>query len=135
MTLTLNKIEYGALLADIQPKVILTEEENDRALSIVENLLAEESLSPEKEQIIRLLVSLIEKFEDEHYQLKAATPCSTLLHLIEERNIKPIDLAHIIGSEDLVSEIINGKISISKGQAKALGDFFHVDPIVFKDIE
>ncbi|NJL91657.1 MAG: transcriptional regulator [Coleofasciculaceae cyanobacterium SM2_1_6] len=133
MTLTLNKIEYGTLLADIQPKVILTEEENDRALSIVENLLAEENLSPEKEQILRLLVFLIEKFEDEHYQLNAATAHSTLLHLIEERDIKPIDLAPIIGSQDLVSEIISGKISISKDQAQALGDFFHVDPIVFID--
>ncbi|MBD2319579.1 hypothetical protein [Phormidium tenue] len=54
-----------ALLIDI----ITTEEENDRALSIVESLLAEDNLSPEKEQILRLLVSLIEKFEDEHYQL------------------------------------------------------------------
>lgn len=133
MTLTLNKIEYGALLADIQPKVIVTEEENDRALSIVENLLAEENLSPEKEQILRLLVSLIEKFEDEYYPLKASTPRSTLLHLIEEREIKPIDLAPIIGSQDLVSEIINGKISINKDQAKALGNFFHVDPTVFID--
>ena len=133
MTLTLNKIEYGALLAEIQPKVIVTEEENDRALSIVENLLAEENLSPEKEQILRLLVSLIEKFEDEHYQLKASTPRSTLLHLMEERKIKSIDLAPIIGSQDLVSEIINDKILISKDQAKALGDFFHVDPIIFID--
>jgi HTH-type transcriptional regulator/antitoxin HigA len=133
MTLTLNKIEYGTLLADIQPKVILTEEENDRALNIVQNLLAEENLLPEKEQIIRLLVSLIEKFEDEHYPLKAATPRSTLLHLIEERDIQPIDLTPIIGSEELVSEIISGKISISQDQAKALGDFFHVEPIVFID--
>ena len=28
MTVTLNKLEYGALLVDIQPKVITTEEEN-----------------------------------------------------------------------------------------------------------
>ena len=61
----------GALLADIQPQVITTEEENDRALRIVESLLAEENLSSEKEQILRLLVSLIEKFEDEHYQLES----------------------------------------------------------------
>ena len=57
-----------ALLVDI----ITTEEENDRALSIVESLLAEDNLSLEKEQILRLLVSLIEKFEDDHYQL---SPC------------------------------------------------------------
>ncbi|PZO38204.1 MAG: transcriptional regulator [Pseudanabaena frigida] len=131
MTLTLNKLEYGALLVDIQPRVITTEEENDRALSIVESLLAEENLSPEKEQILRLLVSLIEKFEDEHYQLVASTPHSILLHLMEENGLRQTDLVGIIGSRGVVSEVVNGKRNISKSQAKSLGEFFHVDPSLF----
>lgn len=121
----------GAMLADIQPQVITTEEENVRALSIVENLLAEENLSPEKEQILRLLVSLIEKFEDEHYQLTASTPHSILFHLMEEKGLRQADLVGIIGSHDKVSEVVNGKRTISKSQAKSLGDFFHVDPSLF----
>ncbi len=133
MTLTLNKSEYGALLADIQPKVITTEEENDRALSIVEGLLAEENISPEKEQILRLLVSLIEKFEDEHYQLAASTPHSILLHLMEARGLRQTDLVGIIGSRGVVSEVVNGKRPISKGQAKSLGEIFCVDPSLFID--
>jgi len=131
MTVTLNKLEYGALLVDIQPKVITTEEENDRALSIVENLLAEEKLSPEKEQILRLLVSLIEKFEDQHYQLAASTPHSTLIHLMEERELRQTDLVGIIGSRGVVSEVVNGKRPISNAQAKSLGSFFSVDPSLF----
>jgi HTH-type transcriptional regulator/antitoxin HigA len=131
MTLNLNKLEYGALLVDIQPQVISTEEENDRALNIVENLLAEEKLSPEKEQILRLLVSLIEKFEDEHYQLAASTPHSMLIHLMEARGLRQTDLVGIIGSRGVVSEVVNGKRSISNGQAKSLGSFFHVDPSLF----
>ena len=133
MTLTLNKSEYGALLVDIQPRVITTEEENDRALGIVESLLAEKNLSPEKEQILRLLVSLIEKFEDEHYQLTASTPHSILLHLMEERGLRQTDLVGLIGSRGVVSEVINGKRTISKSQAKSLGEFFHVDPSLFID--
>ena len=133
MTLTLNKSEYGSLLADIQPRVITTEEENDRALGIVESLLAEKNLSPEKEQILRLLVSLIEKFEDEHYQLTASTPHSILLHLMEERGLRQTDLVGLIGSRGVVSEVINGKRTISKSQAKSLGEFFHVDPSLFID--
>ena len=133
MTLTLNKLEYGTLLADIQPQVITTEEENDRALSIVESLLAEDNLSPEKEQILRLLVSLIEKFEDEHYQLAASSPHSILLHLMEERGLRQTDLVGLIGSRGVVSEVINGKRTISKSQAKSLGEFFHVDPSLFID--
>jgi HTH-type transcriptional regulator/antitoxin HigA len=133
MTITLNKSEYGALLADIQPRVITTEEENDRTLKIVESLLAEENPSPEKEQILRLLVSLIEKFEDEHYQLAASTPHSILLHLMEERGMRQTDLIGIVGSRGVVSEVVNGKRSISKSQAKSLGDLFHVDPSLFID--
>ncbi len=133
MTLTLNKSEYGSLLADIQPRVITTEQENDRALSFVESLLAEENLSPEKEQILRLLVSLIEKFEDEHYQLAASTPHSILLHLMEERGLRQTDLVSVIGSRGVVSEVVNGKRTISKSQAKSLGEFFHVDPSLFID--
>jgi HTH-type transcriptional regulator/antitoxin HigA len=133
MTLTLNKSEYGALLANIQPQVITTEEENDRALGIVESLLAEKNLSLEKEQILRLLVSLIEKFEDEHYQLAASTPHSILLHLMEERGLRQTDLVGLIGSRGVVSEVINGKRTISKSQAKSLGEFFHVDPSLFID--
>ena len=133
MILTLNKSEYGALLADIQPRVITTEEENDRTLKIVESLLAEENPSPEKEQILRLLVSLIEKFEDEHYQLAASTPHSILLHLMEERGMRQTDLIGIVGSRGVVSEVVNGKRSISKSQAKSLGDLFHVDPSLFID--
>jgi HTH-type transcriptional regulator / antitoxin HigA len=123
----------GLLLADIQPRVITTEQENDRALSFVESLLAEENLSPEKEQILRLLVSLIEKFEDEHYQLAASTPHSILLHLMEERGLRQTDLVGVIGSRGVVSEVVNGKRAISKSQAKSLGEFFHVDPSLFID--
>ncbi|TYQ29749.1 type II toxin-antitoxin system HigA family antitoxin [Pseudanabaena sp. UWO310] len=121
-------------LANIQIQGVTTEEENDRALSIVESLLAEENLSPEKEQILRLLVTLIEKFEDEHYQLAASTPHSILLHLMEERGLRQADLVGVIGSRGVVSEVVNDKRTISKGQAKSLGEFFHVDPSLFVDL-
>jgi hypothetical protein len=53
--------------------VIETEEENERLLALVENLMAKgDNLSPEEDKL-DLLVTLIEKFEDEHYQLNAST--------------------------------------------------------------
>lgn len=110
---------------------MITQENNNSALRIVESLLAEENLSPEQEQILRLLVTLIEKFEEEHYQLAVSTPHSILLHLMEERGLRQADLVGIIGSRGVVSEVVNGKRPISKSQAKSLGDFFHVDPSLF----
>jgi len=81
--------------------------------------------------ILELLVTLIEKFEAEQYPIPQGTPLSILLHLIEANDIKQESLIGIIGSRGVVSEVINGKRSISKAQAKALAEFFSVDVGLF----
>jgi HTH-type transcriptional regulator/antitoxin HigA len=132
MTTVLNQEYYGKLLAEVMPQVIETESENERLLAEVDKLMKKGgSLSPEEEKLFDLLVTLIEKFEDEHYQLNASTPHSILLHLMEARDLKQSDLVGILGSKGVTSEVINGKRGISKAQAKALGEFFHVSPALF----
>jgi HTH-type transcriptional regulator / antitoxin HigA len=67
--------EYARLLVSVQPKVIETEAENEFFLAEVTKLMRlGESISPAQERLLRLLVSLIESFEDQHYQIKSATP-------------------------------------------------------------
>ncbi|MBV9388213.1 MAG: hypothetical protein JOZ78_17470 [Chroococcidiopsidaceae cyanobacterium CP_BM_ER_R8_30] len=131
MTLTFDKNVYGSLLVEFQPKVISTEEENERALQVVEKLMAIKNRTLEQNTLLELLVTLIEKFEDEHYQLNASTPHSILQHLMEARGLKQADLVGILGSRGVVSEVVNGKRDISKAQAKALGEFFHIPPTLF----
>jgi HTH-type transcriptional regulator/antitoxin HigA len=131
MTLTFDRDAYASLLAEFQPRAILTEEENERALATVEKLMALKDRTPEQCVLLELLVTLIEKFEDEHYQLNASTPHSLLQHLMEARDLKQSDLVGILGSKGVTSEVINGKRGISKAQAKSLGEFFHVSPALF----
>jgi len=132
MTAALDQESYGKLLAEALPQVIETEEENERLLALVDSLMAKgDNLSPEEDKLFDLLVTLIEKFEDEHYQLNASTPHSLLQHLMEARNLKQSDLVGILGSKGVTSEVINGKRGISKAQAKALGEFFHVSSALF----
>lgn len=131
MTLTFNKNAYASLLAEFLPKVITTEEENERSLEAVEKLMACKARTPEQDALLDLLVTLIEKFEDEHYQLHGSTPQSILQHLMEARGIKQEELVGVIGSRGVVSEVVNGKRSISKIAAKALAEFFHVSPELF----
>jgi HTH-type transcriptional regulator/antitoxin HigA len=50
---------------------------------------------------------------------------------MDGRGLKPTDLAAVVGSRARVSEILSGKRSISKEQAKALGTFFDVSPAAF----
>lgn len=48
---------------------------------------------------------------------------------MEQQDVKQSDLIEVIGSEELVSEVVIDKREISKAEAKALGKFFKVDPV------
>jgi HTH-type transcriptional regulator/antitoxin HigA len=125
--------KYGALLLDALPAIIETEEQNEHYLAIVEKLMrkGENNLSPEEEMLLDLLVHLIEDFEIRYYKPPKATPLEILLDLIAVNNLKQTDLVPIFGSKSIVSEVVNGKRGISKANAKALGEFFHISTAAF----
>ena len=90
-----------------------------------------EELTVEEETLLSLWGLLIEEYESKYYLDPEVTPRDVLLHLIEVREIKQVELVGIIGSKGVVSEVVNGKRAISKAQAKALGEFFNINPSVF----
>lgn len=131
MTHTLNSEAYASLLAQYQPKVITTDAENDQAIAFAEALEHQSHRTPEEEALLELLVTLIEKFEDSYHPIPDTDPRSTLLHLMEARELKQEALVGIIGSRGVVSEVLSGKRGISKSQAKALAEYFGVDAGLF----
>lgn len=131
-TVTINPARYKRLLSRIMPVFIQTEEENDRMLAEAEKLMAKgENLSPEEDALLRLMATLIQDFEEKFYQPREATPLEILLHLMEARDLKQSDLLEVFGSKGVASEVVNGKRSISKTQAKALAKFFGVSADLF----
>jgi HTH-type transcriptional regulator/antitoxin HigA len=131
MTRTFNPESYGKLLAEYQPKTITTEEENEQAIALALTLEHRPNRTPEEEMLLELLVTLIEKFEQIHYPIPQGTPHSMLMHLMDARDITPEALAEVIGSFEVALEIVNGDRTISKTQAEALADYFHVDASLF----
>lgn len=131
MTFIFNSDIYSELLSQHQPRIIKTEEENEKFLETVEELLSRSNLTPEEDALLELLVKLIEDFEDKHYQLNSSTPYSRLLHLMEARGLEQADLVEILGSSEIVTKIMNSELEITKKQAEALGKFFHVEPSLF----
>ena len=131
MTLTFNSDIYSQLLSQHQPRIIKTEEENEKFLETVEKLLSRSHLTPEEDALLELLVKLIKDFEDNHYQLYVSTPQSRLKHLMEARSLEQSDLVEILGSSEIVTKIINGELKITKEQAQALRKFLHVDASLF----
>ena len=132
-TKRINKTKYAALLTEVLPRPIQTEAQNERALKIVDRLLAkgEDNLTPEEGMLLELLIQLIERFEEQQYAIPAAPPHRVLQTLLENRGLKQKDLLPIFGSSGIASEVINGKRAISKEQAKKLGEFFKLSPAAF----
>lgn len=101
-------------------------------LTLVEQLMSKgDSLTPEEGELLRLLGKLIADFEQEFYHLDDAEPHEVLQELMDARGLKQSDLTQLLGSKGRVSEVINGKRTISKAQAKALAEFFHVSAELF----
>jgi len=132
MTTLLNTRVYGSLLEKYQPKAITSESEYQKFLDVINELMAKgEDLSPEESTLLETLAILVESYEDIEFPLPTSSPRNILLHLMEVRSLKQVDLVKVIGSKGVVSEILSGKRSISKSQAKELGAFFHVSPALF----
>ncbi len=138
MTLTINRENYLKLLDEVQiiPKVIETEAEYEQNLGVAERLIAKKKhRTPEETVLLRLLVKLIEDYEENKYNLEEwrdIPPQKILQHLLEVSHTRQADLVGIISpSKGLISAIVNGKRSISKEQAKKLGEYFKVSPSLF----
>jgi HTH-type transcriptional regulator/antitoxin HigA len=131
MTITLDKNNYPQLLAELVPQAIDSEAEYDRALAIAERLTFKKDRTEAEIKFLKLVVVLIEDYEAEHYRMDDVAPYELLQHLMESNGTRQADLVGLIGSRGVVSEVVNGKRSISKAQAKALGEFFNVSPGLF----
>ena len=131
MTLTFNSTVYRDLLTEVNPKVIETELEYEQTLAIVEKLLFKKNKTPEETALYKLLVILVEAYEEEHYPISVPSPNEILRHIMESSGIGEQDLVGIIGCSTVVAEIVHGERAIGTAQAKILGDLFKVSPSLF----
>ncbi|MEH2401971.1 MAG: transcriptional regulator [Nostoc sp.] len=133
MTLTFNRETYASLLAKYQPKIIQTDEENEQAIALAEELSHRVNRTLEESALLDLLIALIEKYEDKNYPIGESTAHSMLLHLIDAQSVKEADLVAILGSREVVFQVMSGKQEITQEMAKVLGNFFHVDTSLFEN--
>jgi HTH-type transcriptional regulator/antitoxin HigA len=130
MTASLDASAYAKTLTEYQPRPIHDETENARATAMLMRLSDLETITPEQEAVAEILVTLIEKYE-ERYALNAATPLGILCHLMEANDLKQKDIAPIVGSKGITSEVFNGRRAISKAMAHKLGEHFNVSHTLF----
>lgn len=135
MLANVDEKKYGLLLMETLPAVISSEEELERMTEQVDRLMTkgirQDGLSPEEEKLLELMSVLIETYEDEHYPMPEVPPNEILKFLMEQKDLKQSDLLPIFGSSGIASEVVNGKRSISKAQAKKLAEYFKVSVELF----
>jgi HTH-type transcriptional regulator / antitoxin HigA len=134
ITLTFNREQYAQLLTKYQPKVIETEQEYRQALTVVEYFVFRKKRTLEELALYDLALMLVKDYESKICPMddwRSQSPTEMLQYLLESSGKKQSDLVGIIGSSGIVSEVVNGKRSISKSQAKKLGEIFQVSPSLF----
>jgi HTH-type transcriptional regulator/antitoxin HigA len=125
-TLEIRDSAYAELLARSLPRPIRTEEEHGRLTRELLELDEREDLSPEEEVLAEMLTLLIEDYEEKHHPLPRVSPNESLKALMDERSLRHKDIWPVLGNKGAATEILNGRRSISKAQAKRLADFFQV---------
>ena len=117
---------YAELLARSLPRPIRTETERERFAEMLLALDDRDDLSPEEEALAEVLTLLIEDYEEKNYTLPQVSPNESLNALMEERGLKHKDIWPVLGNKGAATEVLSGRRSISKTQAKRLAEFLRV---------
>ncbi|WKZ70882.1 MAG: helix-turn-helix domain-containing protein [Melioribacteraceae bacterium] len=111
---------------------IHTERHYNRAVKMLDQLIDDvnEKSDPVKESLIDTLGTLIKDYEDNNVEERKGDPIGVLNYLLEEHGLTQNDLKEI-GSQGVVSEILNRKRQLNLRQVVALSKRFSVSPAVF----
>ena len=100
-------------------KVIKTEEDYQRTLARVDELMEAEPNTPEGDEL-ELLVTLVELYEEKKYQIDMPDPVEAIKFRMEQLSLNQQALVPFIGSKSKVSEILNKKRPLSLSMMRAL---------------
>jgi HTH-type transcriptional regulator/antitoxin HigA len=111
---------------------IKTEEDYERVSAIVDSLvdIVRGDEDHPLADVLHYFGELMERYEDEHIPIPEAPPQEMLRFFMEQHGLKQEDLADC-APQAKISEILNGKRTISKALAKKLAQRFHVTADLF----
>ncbi|MDF1570695.1 MAG: helix-turn-helix domain-containing protein [Bacteroidales bacterium] len=101
----------------MKTKILKTEQDYNAACELIYKLMhsTENSIepdSPEGEEI-EILSLLVEKYEQEHHRMDAPDPIAAIKFRMEQMDLKQQDVAPLFGGKTRVSEILNGKRTLT----------------------
>ena len=98
----------------MKPCIIKTEDQYEQALARIETLmLSDPGVDTDEGRDLDLLAMLIENYENEVYPMDLPSPIEAIKFRMEQEGLKQKDLKPYIGSLSKISEVLNGKRSLS----------------------
>ncbi|HUA01466.1 MAG TPA: helix-turn-helix domain-containing protein [Candidatus Aquilonibacter sp.] len=127
MTAVLEKPD----VLDGVPKVVTSDAQNERYLAALLELERRAAPTAAEKNLAEVLTLLVEAYEEERYPIRSASPTEVLKELMDANNLKQKDLAPLLGSESVVSEVLSGKRELNKRHIERLSKRFRVSPAIF----
>lgn len=131
MTLVNDQIQ--TYWTNIAPLLTVRNEREYNAAVKRMNELLDEIGADEKHPLYSLLDTLgtlIHAYEEEHYSIPESSGADILRFLMDENSLTQSDLPEV-GSQGVVSEILNGKRELNVRQVRELAKKFKVSPAAF----
>lgn len=101
----------------MRTKILKTEQEYNEVCDRIYHLIhsTDEAIDPASlaGEEIELLSLLVEKYEREHFPAQAPNPIEAIKFRMEQMNLKQSDIAPLFGGKTRVSEVLNGKRSLT----------------------
>lgn len=111
---------------------IRSDEEYEVAVAAMDALAIkpEGSLSRDDQDRLELLTLVVGDYDDRHFRIagRGKSPVELLRYLMEQNDLKPIDIAPLLGGRPAASLILSGKRELSKAQICAVSQRFKIDP-------
>lgn len=107
----------------IQP--INTKKDYEKALVLIDRLWNAKP-NTEEGDILDILVTLVEAYENKHYPILPPDPIEAIKFRMEQMGLEKSDIVSILGGENRVSEVLHSKRKLSLKMIRNLHDKLNI---------
>jgi HTH-type transcriptional regulator/antitoxin HigA len=100
-------------------KPIKTERDYQKALKEIEKLW-DAKPNTLKGDRLEVMITLVEAYEQKHHKIEPPDPIEAIKFRMEQLDLKPSDLADILGGRNRVSEVLNKKRKLTVEMMRSL---------------
>lgn len=100
-------------------KPIKNRKDYKKALKSIDELWGSKKNTPEGDEF-EILLTLIEKFEEEHFPIPPPDPIEAIKFRLEQMNLTRSELVKYIGYKSRVSEVLSGKRKLTLPMIRTL---------------